>query len=160
MQRIMVLPFFVLALTLSACVTPTKVTKLGESGLAGQPKKLALLNGTEFDPDIRLALAQYGFKVVKYVSTRRIERDTSEITRESFNKAEVKFGLSVYPGRMVDYCIVGSAIKLARVAFEVTNLEKNETVLYIHAGGWSEPCASYHEIVWDKLAEELAKNWR
>ena len=147
--------------SLTACSAPLKVTKLsGAPLLVGQPKNLALITGTEFDADVRISLAQYGFKVVKFASIKRIERDTSETTRETFNKAAARYGLSVYPGRMVDYCVVSSGIKMGRAAFGLSDLVTNETILFIHAGGWTEPCAYHTDIVWDKLAEGLAQNWK
>lgn len=61
---------------------------------------------------------------------------------------------------MVDYCLTGWGVKLGRVAFELTDLASNETVLYVHAGGGTEACGARSELVWDKLATELAENWR
>ena len=160
MRRMFLLPILVLSLAVSACSAPTKVTKMQDISFAGLPKKLALLTGTEYDPDIRLALAQYGFKVVKFSSVRKVERDTSATSRESFSQAATRFGLSVYPGRMFDYCLTSSGILLGRIAFELTDLASNETVLYVHAGGWTEACGARNELVWDKLATKLAENWR
>ena len=74
---------------LTGCAAPLKVTLLNDApSLSGQPKRLALLTRTIFDADIRLSLIQHGFKVVRSASLKRIERDTSETTREAFNKAE------------------------------------------------------------------------
>ena len=144
----------------SACAAPLKVTKIGQSSLAGQRKVLALLTGTQYDADVRLSLAQHGFKTVKFAFLKRIERDTNDTTRETFNKAESRYGLSVYPGRVVDSCTINDGVKLGRSAFELTDLAENETVLFLHAGGWTDVCGVRSNLVWDTLAKALADNWR
>ena len=149
--------------TLTACSAPLKVTKLADApSLSGQPKRLALMTGTAYDADIRLSLAQFGFKVVKFASIKHLERDTRKTTKELHNKAEIRFGLSVYPGRTVDRCITNSGVHLGRAAFELNDLQTNNTVLFVHAGGWTEVCGLHpgNETVWDKLAQGLAKNFK
>jgi hypothetical protein len=149
-------------LIIAACSSPLQIRTLKATSFEQQPKILALLNGTEFDPDVRQSLAMVGFKTVKFASIKRLELDTSPTTRESFDKAETRFGLTVYPGRVVDWCITNGGLQLGRAAFELSDLKTNETILFVRAGGWTEICGLHagDGTVWDKLAEGLLGVWK
>jgi len=150
-----------LALLTAACSSPLKVTKLDDTqSISKQPKVLSLLTKTEYDADIRIALAQHGFKTKKYASTKKVFKDVNPTTSESYRKASTRFGLSVYPGRIVDFCTINSGVQLGRATFEVSDLSTNESLLFIQAGGWTEACAYHNDIVWDKLSNALANNWK
>ena len=149
-------------LLLTACSTPLQVNSLENRSFKHEPKILALLNGSEYDPDIRQSLAMAGFKTVKFAAIKRIEKDTSPTTRESFKKAETRFGLNVYPGRVVDSCITSGAVQLGRAAFELSDLKTNETILFVRAGGWTQSCGFHGNdgTVWDILSRGLRDAWK
>ncbi|OEJ65647.1 hypothetical protein [Magnetovibrio blakemorei] len=149
-----------MALLVSACAAPLKTRYFQDANLSSEPKVVALLTQTEFDPDIRIALKMAGFKVVKYASLNRVDKSINETTHYSYNEAEVKYGISVYPGREVDWCIGGDGIMLGRAVFELSDLSTNETLFYTQAGGWTASCGLPDEIVWDILAEGLGNNWK
>ena len=66
----------------------------------------------------------------------------------------------MYPGRIVDFCVVSDGVQLGRSAFELSDLKTNETILFIHAGGWTAPCVWHTDIVWDKLAKGRSDSWK
>jgi acetyl esterase/lipase len=155
MSKIVLLMF-----VLSACSAPLRTEKVSDERLFGEEKTLVLLTGTEFDPDIRRALIRNGFRVKKFATVIKVEQSTSNETKETFKKAEAKFGLSVYAGRIVDRCVINEAVQIGRAVFEVSNLSTNEVILYVEGGGWTSPCAYHQDLVWDKLAQALAREWK
>ena len=147
---------------LAACgTTPLQVKKMQQMSLKEQPKVIALLSVSAYDADIRLALAEHGFKTLKFASIKRIEHDATSTRREAYAEAEARFGLTFYPGGIVDYCIGGTgSVKFGRAAFELSDLATNEAVMYLHAGGWTAPCGFHDDLVWTTLAKALANNWQ
>ncbi len=131
-----------------------------DQSLAEEPKTLALLTRTAYDADVRRYLSRRGFKVKRYATRKKIEEEVSSTRKEIFKEAETKYGLSVYPGNQVDYCVVSAGRQLGRAVFEVTDLTTNEVIIFAEAGGWTSPCAYHRDIVWDKLASALADQWK
>ena len=161
MARILVVVFSTTMLVfLGACSAPLQVDRMTDQSLAAEPKTLALLTRTAYDADVRRYLSRRGFKVKRYVARKKIEEEVSSTRKEIFKEAESKYGLSVYPGSQVDYCVVSDGRQLGRAVFEVSDLTTNEVILFVEAGGWTSPCAYHQDIVWDKLASALAKEWK
>lgn len=145
---------------LGGCSAPLQVDRMTDQSLAAEPKSLSLLTRTRYDADVRRYLSRRGFKVKRYVARKKVEEEVSPTRKETFKPAETKYGLSVYPGRRVDVCAVSDGSQLGRAVFEVTDLTTNEVILFVEAGGWTSPCAYHRDIVWDKLASALAKEWK
>ena len=152
----------IITLLLTSCASPLKIRSFENINLSNEDKVLALLTGTEYDADIRISLKEYGFDVVKYASPIRVEKTIDEKTKYIYNQAEVRYGVSVYPGRVVDWCVANDAILLGRAVFEISDLSTNKSILFIQAGGWTSECGVlfHNDIVWDKLAKGLRDSWK
>jgi hypothetical protein len=151
----------VFTLSITGCaVTPPKITKIMESDYISGPKKLVLITGTRFDPGIRIALVKNGFKVKKFSVTSSIERSLNKNTKEQFNLAEARFGLSVYPGRVKDSCVGNDGLVLENTVFELSDLLTNDVLAYVEKSGSTQPCPMARVgIIWEELAKALADLW-
>lgn len=147
-------------LLLAGCAAPLTVDKVAEHEIDKNNKNLVVLTNTRHMPDIRRALAKKGFKVKKFSSVRKIERTLSDTEKETFRQAEGRYGLDVYLGERVDYCIINDAIKYGRVTFEITDLRTNDVLLVVESGGWTKTCAYHPGDLWPDLAQGLADAWQ
>ena len=147
-------------LAFGCAVTPPKITKIMENDYISGPKKLVLITGTRFDPGIRMALVKNGFKVKKFSAISSIERALNKNTKERFNPAEARFGLSVYPGRVKDWCVVNDGLRLENTVFELSDLSTNDVLAYVEKSGSTQPCPMAKEgSIWEILAKALADLW-
>jgi len=143
----------------AGCASGLRVTGAEKAaGLHSAEKRLVLLSGSEWDPEIREAFSRHGFTVTRFVAPRVIERDVSPTTRERFHQADARYGITVYAGRPVDWCIINDGVKLGRVTFELTDIRTNEVVFTISKGGWTKGCP-FSTSVFDELVDEFVGVW-
>lgn len=149
--------FLLTVLVLTSCATPLAVYKI--SSIDSSQKTFALMNETRWNVKIRRSLAKHGFHVKRFSTLKEIEVDKG-VRKETFNLAEVRYGITVVPGQIVDWCPGGRARKYADFTLEVTDLKTNEIVIIVEQGGWTDTCAGLFGGLFDDLAEALKLNWK
>ncbi len=150
---------FCSAILLCSCAQPLVVEKSDDVQIVSSEKNLLLINHTRWDVDIRRALTKAGFNVKKFASTKEVEVNRENIS-ERFHKAEAKYGITQYPGGLVDRCILNKSIKFDEYAFEVSDLNTNDVIMTISKGGWTGDCGFHSGDLFDELSSSLADNWR
>jgi hypothetical protein len=70
-----------------------------------------------------------------------------------------RYGLTVTAGQRLDYCVLNTSEKFARVTYEVTDLETKAVVLTATRAGWTGPCFVQWTEVFDELAEVIRAEW-
>jgi len=146
----------ILVVVLSGCAVTPSVTILEE--FSPETKTIVLLSSTRWDKNLRLSLMKKGFKVLKYADVYSITRkiDDKEIKH---NQAESKYGIE-FDFSIVDRCAFSKGWKIDGV-IEVVNLETNSVVMYVERGGWTSPCVvTAGGLVFEQIADDLAKNWK
>jgi hypothetical protein len=155
----------VLVMFVSGCVSvePLKIDRGIEVSEHLTGKNVVLVNHTQFDLDVRRALTKVGFNVKKFATTKESQMPYQGGT-VTFNEADARYGISQYPGRVVDYClgIAGSTgnVKFKEFSFEVADLSTNNVVLTISKGGWINGCGVESGNLFDELASALRLNWK
>lgn len=141
---------------LNGCAASLSVEKLQD--FTPRSKTFVLLSTSRWDSKIRTELSKKGFKVLKFATQNRVitEGKDGEIARV-FNEAEARYGLT-FTWEGVDRCIYNSS-KLINGTFEITDIKTNEVLLVIEKGGWTGPCLDPRGMVFEDLAEALAKEW-
>ena len=110
-----------------------------------------LITKTYYDPDFRSAMHLQGFKLLKFASQKTIVQNKSiEDRKEIFKETQTRYGISLVCD-LIDVNIFSSKVKID-VAVEITDIIKNEVVLVVKKGGWSN-------VVFNQLAEEIKKQW-
>tara|TARA_B100001093_G_C26713240_1_gene964426 strand:+ start:53 stop:523 length:471 start_codon:yes stop_codon:yes gene_type:complete len=121
-----------------------------------ESKTIVFLNASRFSNKFRSALSRHGFKVKKYASIDRVKKKNEE-EDVSYNQAEARYGIELHWDQ-VDYCLIGNGKKI-NAFVEVVDLQKNEVVLLIERGGWTETCALTQGTLFKDIAEELNSFW-
>lgn len=81
------------AFLLTACAKDLQVNILTEKlDVDPNDKRLVLLTGSVWNPQIRSTLARRGFSVARFASQRTIERDLSPTEREQYKEARPATG--------------------------------------------------------------------
>ena len=128
--------------------------------------ELVILNQNQFYPQLRKALVRVGFRVPPFASNSEITVKGQE-SDTKFVKAEAKIGVRHF-GELSAFnpCITNqSAANFKKYELEIIDLEKNETLMTISSGGWTENCPgdfltmSHSNTLFEDLANGLAKNY-
>ena len=160
MKRIL---FTCLMCLLCACSLPTTETKITRLSDDFNPanKTLFLLDVySAYVPDVRLALAEYGFKVPMFASQKTVyEKKSSKVT-EQYKTASTRYGLLLHSGAIIDWCLVNPGQNV-RFSAEIMDVNTNDVVAIIRLGGWTEICpGAENELVFEKLAKAIDQLWR
>ncbi|MBO9484714.1 hypothetical protein [Salinisphaera sp. G21_0] len=148
---------FPLILLLTGCAAGLRVDQI--AAIDSSQKDLVLMTGTRWDTKIRRELAKQGFRVKRFTSVKEIEVSNSNV-KETFNLADARYGLTVIPGRPVDWCVGGRAIKFSDFSLEVTDLKTNDLVMIVEQGGWTDTCLGLYGDLFPDLAKALRANWK
>jgi hypothetical protein len=150
----------VMSIAMFGCAKDLQVNMLATTQIDATDKRLVLLSGSVWDPQIRSALARKGFSVARFASQRSIERDVSPTERERYRQAEARYGLTVYLGPIVDRCLINENVKYGVVTYEITDIRRNEVLFTIERGGGTGPCAWHQDNVFEALADALSRVWQ
>ena len=146
---------FLCLLAACASVRPLSVDRSDGATIDSSNKTIALLNHTQSDVDLRRALTKAGFNVKKYVATSELEITHGD-TLKRFNAADARYGITQYPGRIVDWGLGTGTLKYDAYSLEVSDLRTNDVVMTISEGGWIGGSGT----LIDELASSLASNWK
>tara|TARA_B100001287_G_C22351975_1_gene375633 strand:- start:63 stop:524 length:462 start_codon:yes stop_codon:yes gene_type:complete len=146
----------ILVVVLSGCAVTPSVTILEEFN--PDTKTIVLLSSGPWDKELRINLAKKGFKILKFASVNTItnKQGSKEIQH---NEAESSYGIE-FNFRTVDRCSFSKGWKIDGV-IEVVDLRTNQVVMYVERGGWTSPCVVTADgLVFEQIADDLAKNWK
>lgn len=121
-----------------------------------ESKTIVFLNASRFSNKFRSALSRHGFKVKKYASVDRITTKSEE-EDVSFNQAEARYGIEFHWDQE-NYCLINNG-KMINAFIEVVDLRKNEVVLLIERGGWTQNCGIHKGNLFRDLAKDLNSFW-
>jgi hypothetical protein len=158
-MRRMTVALAVISVAVFGCAKDLQVNMLVPTQIDPADKRLVLLSGSVWDPQVRSALARKGFSVARFASQRSIERDISPTERERFRQAEARYGLTVYLGPIVDRCLINENVKYGVVTYEITDIRRNEVLFTLERGGGTGPCAWHQDNVFEALADALLQVW-
>lgn len=117
--------------------------------------------------ELRMALMEYGIKVLKYntrnqsfyeeiqetsdniKSTHKVITNTNVVTK---SKLLVSISDIYYPDIV---CLTGAPSQVYQLFVEITDLETNEVVFTIKAKGMNEPCGYCRRTVYENVAEKI-----
>ncbi len=149
-----------LLLVVVGCASNLNIERLSEDKIDTTNKDIIFLTSTRWDSQVRRALARYGFTLKKYASIRQIEAKTSDAITETHNEAEARYGISIYPGSIVDWCLVTPGQKFDLFTLEITDLRTNEVILVVEKGGWTHDCPlTTSGKLFPDLAKALSDEW-
>jgi hypothetical protein len=156
-----VLPVILILVSGSGCASssPLRVDLIDAAAFDPRETEMVFLSQTRWDPEIRRTLALRGITVKRFSATRSVERDLTPFERERFRAAEARYGLTVYLGRILDFCMVTENVKYGNITYEITDLRRNLVIATVQQGGGTGPCAWHRDNVFDDLAEALAQFW-
>lgn len=146
----------VASLLLTGCAAGLRVDQI--TPIDTSEDVLVLMNETRWNVKLRRELAKQGFNIRRFSSLKEIEIEDGRRT-ETYNLAEARYGVTVVPGTIVDWCLGGRAKKFGDFAIEVTDLKTNELVIVIEQGGWSDTCMGMFGDLFPDLAKALRDNW-
>ncbi len=135
------LALLVLFSTLAGCATDPE--QLAQERAERVERTWVLLTPTQWDAKIVPSLREAGFAV----------------TPKNEPSPDARYGLTVTVGERVDYCLLNDSDKLARVTYEVTDLQTKKVVLTETRSGWTGPCFVQWTEVFDELAEAIRSDW-
>jgi hypothetical protein len=142
---------------LSGCAAGLRVDQI--SDVDSSEKVLVLMNETKWNVKLRRELAKQGFQVKRFTSLKEVEIKEGKRT-ETFNLAEARYGLTVVPGTIVDWCLGGRAKKFGDFAVEITDLRTNDLVMVVEQGGWSDTCMGLFGNLFPDIAKALRQHWK
>ncbi len=117
--------------------------------------------------ELRMALMEYGIKVLKYntrnqsfyeeiqetsdniKSTHKVITNTNVVTK---SKLLVSISDTYYPNIE---CLTSSSPEVYQLFVEITDLDTNEVVFTIKAKGFNEPCGYCRKTVYENVAEKI-----
>jgi hypothetical protein len=150
----------VAAFVAGGCRSEPIVQRLTFRGLDTSSKVIVMLTSTDWDDDIRRALGRQGFIVKKYT----IDETKSDI-KEAYKAAGARYGLGVYPGKVIDECFANEeAIEFDNFRLELIDLQTDDIVVVVQEGGWVRDCPLASSWVdrrplFYKLATAFASQW-
>jgi len=147
----------VMSFLLSGCAAGLRVDQI--SDIDSNEKVLVLMNETRWNVKIRRELAKQGFQIKRFTSLKEIEVKDGKRT-ETFNLAEARYGITVVPGTIVDWCLGGRAKKFGDFTVEITDLRTNDLVMVVEQGGWSDNCLVLSGNLFPDIADALRQNWK
>ncbi len=104
-------------------------------------------------------MANQGFIVKKFSSLKEVQVEDGKRT-ETYNLAEARYGITVVPGDIVDWCLGGRAKKFGDFSLEVTDLKNNTIVLVVEQGGWTDTCVGLFGDLFPDLAAAMRSSWK
>ena len=152
-----------LSLGLAGCVKDMEVVKLDSQGSNGV--SVVILNGSEFDTQLRRALVTRGFNVPAAASINTVTNKsaTQDVT---FQQAEARYGIR-HSGELSSNnpCFTnGKSWQFTEYTLEVIDLSSNQTKMLISKGGRTASCPGslvnmmQTTDLFGDLADELKKN--
>lgn len=150
--------YILLIFFITGCASALKVDRI--SDIDPKEKTLVLMNETKWNVKIRRELLRQGFEVKRLYSVKDVEIKKTDKITEKFSMAEARYGLTVVPGSIVDWCIGGNAKKYADFTLEVTDLNSNSVVMIVEQGGWTDTCLGMFGDLFPALAKALKENWK
>lgn len=121
-------------------------------------KVLFLLSNTPYDSTLREHLANKGIKLLKFASQKTIIQNTSERTIKIYNQGSSRYGIDIVKIGYVDWCIGMEARKINLTA-ELIDINRNEVIAIINAGGWTDFCPLTYRRVFEEFADSLNSMW-
>ena len=128
--------------------------------------EVVILNQNQFNTHLRKALIRVGFSVPPFASNSQVTLKNQE-TEVKFNKAEARLGIR-HGGIFSAFnpCITNrAAANFKEYELEIIDLQKNQTLMTVVAGGWTENCPgdfltmSHSTNLFSDLAESFANNY-
>lgn len=147
----------VISALLIGCAAALRVDHISE--VDPNENVIVIMNETRWNVKLRRELAIQGFQVKRFSTLKEIEVEDGNRT-ETFNLAEARYGITVVPGAVVDWCLGGRAKKFGDFAIEVSDIQTNELIMVIEKGGWSDTCLGMFGNLFPDIAKALRENWK
>lgn len=136
------------------------VERLSEDKIDAADKNIVFLTSTKWDSQLRRALAKYDFTLKRYASVKEIEERISGVRTETYDEAEARYGISIYLGDVIDWCVFSEGIMFSNFTLEITDLRTNEVIMVVEKGGWTHDCSTRGPgKLFPDLARALSDEW-
>lgn len=151
-------------LTLSACASPLKVTRISETPIDSSSRELVMLSNTPWDNSLRVALAKKRFAIKKFASAGVVKETIKTESRESSitaNMANARYALTM-SGTERDNCIVNDSVKL-HASLEISDIKTNEVIAVIEKSEWTGSCgltAVSGPFLFEQIADAVDSLWK
>jgi hypothetical protein len=142
---------------LSGCAKELEVTTIAD--FDANAREFVLLTRTKIDATLIKEFAKRGYRIKKFASTETVKKK-SETEDRTYDAAAARYAISITLGRAIDHCVINSAVLLDSATMEISDLRKNDIVLFVEKGGWTENCAWHQGNLAKELVSEFDKVWK
>jgi len=170
MRLKMIMSVLIIALMYGCCYNSAKLRIL-DTNIKPTERVLSYEGNGQHYQELRMALMDYGIKVLKYnVSTgvfvdeawQEETKDTSSLKRHvgriaSDNRVEgskylVSINAILHPDII---CLTGADANVYTLFVEITDIETHEVIFTIKAKGMDSPCGYCRKTVYEHIAERI-----
>ncbi|MGB2579551.1 hypothetical protein AAIR98_001470 [Elusimicrobium simillimum] len=117
-----------------------------------------LIGTSKYTSNLRTALGEQGFKVLRFAGTDTISVSNDKI--QGYVEANASYAIEITKADYRGYCLSNDDSHAVRISVDIIDITNNEVVATFTRTGWTEQCSFCKSLVFDNLSEEINAFWK